>query len=157
MGFASFLGRLLFASLFILSAWQMYVEFDANGGPIAKELIPKLTVLKKNLSSKLGVGLPDIDEQHFVATIIFLKGLGGILFVFGSTLGAFFLLLHQGLTTPLLHDFYNYGPSKPEYHLLLNDFMLNTAVFGALLFFIGMKNTIPRRQLRKKTPKTKTV
>ncbi|XP_057447962.1 uncharacterized protein LOC130739627 isoform X2 [Lotus japonicus] len=91
MGFASFLGRLLFASLFILSAWQMYVEFDANGGPIAKELIPKLTVLKKNLSSKLGVGLPDIDEQHFVATIIFLKGLGGILFVFGSTLGAFFL------------------------------------------------------------------
>jgi hypothetical protein len=29
------------------------------------------------------------------------------------------------------------------------------ALFGALLFFIGMKNAIPRRQ-PKKAPKTKT-
>ncbi|KAJ1391808.1 HR-like lesion-inducer [Sesbania bispinosa] len=157
MGFFSFLGRVLFASLFILSAWQMFNEFDANGGPIAKELMPKLTVVKKNLSSKLGIGLPDIDARQFVATIIFLKGVGGIQFVFGSTLGAFLLLLHQALTTPLLYDFYNYRPSKPEYNLLLNDFMLNTALFGALLFFIGMRNSIPRRQLRKKTQKAKTV
>lgn len=30
MGFVSFLGRLLFASLFILSAWQMYVNKSTN-------------------------------------------------------------------------------------------------------------------------------
>ncbi|XP_061348784.1 uncharacterized protein LOC133294148 [Gastrolobium bilobum] len=157
MGFFSFLGRVLFASLFILSAWQMFNELDANGGPIAKELIPKLTVVKKNLSSKLGVGLPDIDARQFIATIIFLKGVGGILFVFGSTLGSFLLLLHLAFTTPLLYDFYNYRPSKVEYNLLLNDFMLNIALFGALLFFMGMKNSIPRRQHRKKTQKSKTV
>nr|ACU22867.1 unknown [Glycine max] len=157
MGFSSFLGRVLFAPLFILTAWQMFNEFDANGGPISKELIPKLTVVKKNLSSKLGVALPDIDARQFIATIIFLKGVGGILFVFGSTFGSFLLLLHLAITTPLLYDFYNYRPGKPKYNQLLNDFLLNTALFGALLFFIGMKNSIPRSQLRKKTPKAKTV
>ena len=45
----------------------MYVarfnEFDDTGGPIAKELIPKFTVLKRNLSSKLGVKTPDINVR----------------------------------------------------------------------------------------------
>nr|XP_012570439.1 uncharacterized protein LOC101499265 [Cicer arietinum] len=135
---------------------------NANGGPIAKELIPKLNVVKKVLSSKLEVRLPDIEVRPtflslLIATIILLKGIGGIQFVFGSILGSFLLLLHQAITTPLLYDFYNYKPSSPEFNLLLNNFMLNTAVFGALLFFIGIKNSIPRKQLRKKTPKTKTI
>ena len=30
------------------------------------------------------------------------------------------------------------------------------ALFGALLFFLGMKNTVPKRQPKKKAPKTKT-
>jgi hypothetical protein len=34
-------------------------------------------------------------------------------------------------------------------------FWQSVALFGALLFFIGMKNLIPRRQLKKKTPKAK--
>ncbi|KAG4907231.1 hypothetical protein JHK82_055892 [Glycine max] len=140
-----------------ITTYDRFNEFDANGGPISKELIPKLTVVKKNLSSKLGVALPDIDARQFIATIIFLKGVGGILFVFGSTFGSFLLLLHLAITTPLLYDFYNYRPGKPKYNQLLNDFLLNTALFGALLFFIGMKNSIPRSQLRKKTPKAKTV
>ena len=33
----------------------------------------------------------------------------------------------------------------------------NLALFGALLFFIGMKNSIPRRQLKKRSPKSKTL
>ncbi|KAE9617608.1 hypothetical protein Lal_00034935 [Lupinus albus] len=157
MGFFSFLGRVLFASLFILSAWQMFNEFDANGGPIAKELTPKFTAVKINLSSKLGIGLPDFDVRQFIATIIILKGVGGLLFVFGSTLGAFLLLVLLAMTTPLRYDFYNYRPNKPEYTLLLNDFLQSIALFGALLFFIGMKTSISRRQIRKKTLKAKTV
>ncbi|KAI4317990.1 hypothetical protein L6164_025806 [Bauhinia variegata] len=149
MGFFSFLGRVLFASVFILSAWQMFNELDATGGPIAKELVPKFAVVQKNLSSKLGLALPDFDIKQFVITIIFLKGFGGILFVFGSTFGSFLLLMNLALTTPLLYDFYNYRPNKPEYNLLLNEFVQSTALFGALLFFIGMKNSIPRRQLKK--------
>ncbi|GAU49156.1 hypothetical protein TSUD_407020 [Trifolium subterraneum] len=151
MGFFSFLGRLLFASLFILSAWQMFNEFDATGGPISKELIPKLTVVRKNLSSKLGVAIPDFDVSYVrqvAATIIFLKGVGGILFVFGSTFGSFLLLSYLALATPVLYDFYNYRPNKPEYDLLRNEFIQNAALFGALLFFIGMKNSIPRKQTK---------
>jgi hypothetical protein len=30
------------------------------------------------------------------------------------------------------------------------------AFFGALLFFLGMKNSIPKRQPKKKTTKSKT-
>ncbi|KAE9589761.1 hypothetical protein Lal_00021605 [Lupinus albus] len=156
MSFFSFLGRVIFASLFILSAWQMFNEFDATGGSIAKELKPKLTVVRKNLSSKFGVGIPDFNVRQFIATIIFLKGVGGILFVFGSRFGSVLLLIHLAITTPLLYDFYNYRPNSTKYNLLLNDFIQNAALSGALLFFIGMKNSIPTRQLRKKTPKAKT-
>ncbi|KAK7278489.1 hypothetical protein RJT34_23519 [Clitoria ternatea] len=156
MGFSSFMGRVLFASLFILSAWQMFNELDATGGPMAKGLIPKLTVVRRNLSSKLGVGIPDINVRQVIASIIFLKGVGGILFVFGSTFGSYLLLLYLGLFTPVLYDFYNYRPNNPEYNLLLNDFIQSTALFGALLFFIGMKYSIPRKQFRKRTPKAKS-
>ncbi|XP_020222721.1 uncharacterized protein LOC109805142 [Cajanus cajan] len=157
MGFSSFLGRLLFASLFILSAWQMFNEFDDTGGSIAKELIPKLTVVRRNLSSNLGLEIPDINVRPVIASIIFLKGVGGILFVLGSTFGSYLLLLYLGLSTPILYDFYNYRPNNPEYNLLLNDFILSTALFGALLFFIELKHSIPRKQIRKKNPKAKTV
>lgn len=160
MGFFSFLGRVLFASFFLLSAWQMYNEFTVDGGAAAaKELRPKLSVALQHLSSKLGVATPDVDDfmqtRHVVASIYILKGLGGILFVFGSSFGAYLLLLELALTTPILYDFYNYDPSKPEFESLLNDFTRNMAFFGALLFFVGMKNSLPRRQVKKKSPKAK--
>ncbi|KAK9289257.1 hypothetical protein L1049_017733 [Liquidambar formosana] len=157
MGFFSFLGRVLFASLFILSAWQMFNEFGVDGGPAAKELVPKFALVKQHLSSKLSVTVPEIDVTHLVATAISLKGIGGFLFVFGSSFGAYLLLLYLAFTAPLLYDFYNYNPDEPEFAILLHDFLQSMALFGALLFFIGMKNSIPKRQIKKKTPKTKTV
>ncbi|PWS21080.1 hypothetical protein DKP78_25470, partial [Enterococcus faecium] len=41
MGFVSFAGRVLFASVFLLSAYQEFSEFGADGGPAAKALRPK--------------------------------------------------------------------------------------------------------------------
>ncbi|KAJ9182248.1 hypothetical protein P3X46_006264 [Hevea brasiliensis] len=155
MGFFSFLGRVLFASLFILSAWQMFNEFGEDGGPAARELIPKLAIVKKHIFSKLGVQLPDIDPTSIVAGIIVLKGLGGFLFVFGTSFGAYLLLLHLAITSPLLYDFYNYRQDEAEYFILLNEFLQSVALFGALLFFIGMKNLIPKRLIKKKAPKAK--
>lgn len=53
-------------------------EFDATGGPFSKELIPKLTVVRRNLSSKLGVAIPDIDVAYvwlsFLLLWVFLNG-----------------------------------------------------------------------------------
>lgn len=43
-------------------------DFGIDGGPAGKELIPKFTFFKQNLSSKIGVAVPDIDVRlvcHF--------------------------------------------------------------------------------------------
>ncbi|GMH08523.1 hypothetical protein Nepgr_010363 [Nepenthes gracilis] len=156
MGFMSFLGRVLFASIFILSAWQMFNEFGVDGGPAAKELVPRFSAIQEHLALKFGVRLPDTDAKRLVATSILVKGTGGALFVFGSTFGVYLLLLYLAFTTPVLYDFYNYDFSHPEFFGLLNDFLQGMALFGALLFFLGMKNSIPKRLLQRKAPKTKT-
>lgn len=135
----------------------MFNEFGVDGGPAAKELIPKVGEIRELVFSKLGVKLPDIEVRQLVATSVAVKGLGGVLFVFGSTLGAYFLLLHLAFTTPFLYDFYNYSSAQPEYFSLLNEFLQNVALFGALFFFLGMKNSLPRRQLKKKAPKPKAA
>ncbi|WCJ23980.1 HR-like lesion-inducing protein-related [Euphorbia peplus] len=155
MGFVSFLGRVLFASLFILSAWQMYNEFGDDGGPAAKELIPKLAIIRSHLSEKLGVAIPHIDPRNLVAAFIALKGLGGFLFVFGTPFGAYLLLVYLAVTSPLLYDFYNYDRREPVFGVLLNEFLQSVALFGALVYFVGLKNLIPKRQIKKKAPKAK--
>ncbi|KAG2713583.1 hypothetical protein I3843_04G174700 [Carya illinoinensis] len=148
MAFASFLGRVLFASVFILSAYQEFNEYGLDGGPAAKALGPKYDVFAKRVQSQV---------KHLVTAAIALKGFGGILFIFGSSLGAFLLLLHQLIATTILYDFYNYDSEEKEFAQLFIKFTQNMALFGALLFFIGMKNSIPRRQSKKKVSKTKTV
>ncbi|XP_074281804.1 uncharacterized protein LOC141606543 [Silene latifolia] len=157
MGFFSFMGRVLFASIFILSAWQMFNEFGVDGGPTATELAPKVSHFRELIGSKLGVNLPEIQIKQLVATSTAIKGIGGVLFVFGSSFGAYLLLIHLLCATPFLYDFYNYHPAQPEFSSLLHEFLQNVALFGALLFFIGMKNSLPRRQIKKKAPKSKTV
>ncbi|KAL3506083.1 hypothetical protein ACH5RR_031465 [Cinchona calisaya] len=158
MGFFSFLGRVLFASLFILSAFQMFNEFGDDGGPAAREWAPKLAPIQKFLASKFGEAGINIDVRHFVAASIALKGLGGLLFVLGSTMGAYLLMYHLLYTTPLFYDFYNYEFGGPEFFNNLQEFLQCVALFGALLFFLGMKNSISRKQLlKKKTPKPKTA
>nr|DAD36744.1 TPA_asm: hypothetical protein HUJ06_007385 [Nelumbo nucifera] len=92
MGFISFIGRVLFASVFILSAWQEFNEFGVDGGPAAKALRPKFDVLTNHVTSNLGVQVPEIEIKHLVAGAVALKGIGGIFFIFGSCFGAYLLL-----------------------------------------------------------------
>ncbi|KAK8706465.1 hypothetical protein V6N13_050030 [Hibiscus sabdariffa] len=157
MGFASFVGRVLFASIFLLSAWQMFNEFGVDGGPEAKALIPKLDLAKKHISSQLHVDLPDIEVKQLVSAAIALKGLGAILFVFGHGFGAFLLIVYLLVSTPLLYDFYNYRPEEPQYTALFGDFLQCVAQCGALVFFWGMKGPISKRQPRKKGVRPKTA
>ncbi|XP_012452759.1 uncharacterized protein LOC105774740 isoform X1 [Gossypium raimondii] len=162
MGFASFVGRVCFASIFILSAWQMFNEFGVDGGSAGKELAPKLNLAKKHLSSQFHVNFPDIETffltqvRQLVLTAIAMKGLGAILFVFGHGFGAFLLIVYLLVSTPILHDFYNYGPDEPRYNILLGDFLQCVAQCGALIFFWGMKNSITKRR-KKKALKSKTA
>ncbi|GAB2294465.1 hypothetical protein Dimus_028671 [Dionaea muscipula] len=156
MAFLSFVGRVLFVSVFILSAWQEFNEFGVDGGPAAKALRPKINVFSKHVSSRTGVKLPVFEMKHLVSATIALKGVGSLFLIFGSSLGAYLLLLHQAVVIPILYDFYNYDADRKEYALLFVKFTQNLALLGALLFFIGMKNSIPRRTARKKAPKQKT-
>ncbi|KAL7608053.1 hypothetical protein Lser_V15G13991 [Lactuca serriola] len=157
MGFFSFLGRLLFASLFILSAWQMFNDFGDHGGPAAEELAPKVASIQRFLASKIGNGVPKIDVKHVVLASMALKGVGGILFVFGSRTGAYLLMYYILFMTPLLHDFYDYETDDPKFHVLLPEFVQSLALLGALLFFLGMKTVLPRKLIKKKAIKTKTI
>ncbi|GAB4850941.1 hypothetical protein Ancab_030237 [Ancistrocladus abbreviatus] len=79
MAFVSFVGRLLFASVFILSAFQEFNEFDLDGGPAAKTLRPKFNVFSKHVLSQTGYKLPPVDIKDFVAAAIALKGVGSLL------------------------------------------------------------------------------
>ncbi|KAF3328239.1 uncharacterized protein LOC144567039 [Carex rostrata] len=156
MGFVSFAGRVLFASVFLLSAYQEFSEFGTDGGPAAKALKPKFTVLTKHISSNLGVAVPPIDMSHVIMATIALKGLGGLLFIFSSSVGAYLLSLYLAFITPVVYDFYNYDIETSEFVQLFIKFNQNLALFGALLFFLGMKNSIPRRAPKKKGTKSKT-
>ncbi|KAK9289221.1 hypothetical protein L1049_017695 [Liquidambar formosana] len=157
MAFVSFVGRVLFASIFLLSAWQEFNEYGVDGGPAARSLRPKLEVFSKHVLTNVGAQVPEIEIKHLVAAAIALKGVGGLLFIFGSSLGAYLLLLHQAVATAILYDFYNYDVDKKEFAQLFIKFTQSLALVGALLFFIGMKNSMPRRQIKKKASKVKAV
>ncbi|KAL9225198.1 hypothetical protein vseg_001147 [Gypsophila vaccaria] len=156
MAFLSFIGRVLFVSVFLISAYQEFRDFDLDGGPAARALRPKFNVFSKHVTSLTGFKLPPIEMKHFIAASVSLKAVGSVLFAYGSSLGALLLLLHQALATPILFDFYNYDADRKEFAQLFVKFTQNLALFGALLFFIGMNNSIPRRQVRKRVPKPKT-
>lgn len=42
-------------------AWSRFNDFGVDGGPAAKELIPKLAVAKKHISKLLGIAIPDVE------------------------------------------------------------------------------------------------
>ncbi|KAL5225670.1 hypothetical protein ABZP36_012309 [Zizania latifolia] len=157
MGFLSFAGRVLFATVFLLSAYQEFNEFGVDGGPAAKFLKPKFSTVVANISSRTGLVVPHIELKHVIGVMIALKGLGGLLFILSSSLGAYLLLLQLAFMTPIVHDFYNYDIESVQFVQLFTKFAQNCALVGALLFFLGMKNSIPKRQSnRKKAPKSKT-
>ncbi|KAL4585877.1 hypothetical protein LXL04_010504 [Taraxacum kok-saghyz] len=95
-----------------------------------------------------------------IAGAIAFKAIGSFLFIFGSTIGATLLIVHQLIATPMLYDFYNYDIEKNEFLQLFIKFTQSLALLGGLLFFVGMKNknSVPKRSsTTKKTNKTKTV
>ncbi|KAG1359647.1 hypothetical protein COCNU_08G010930 [Cocos nucifera] len=155
MGFLSFAGRVLFALFFVLTAYQDFSEFGLDGGSAAKALAPKYDLFMNYASLHLGVKVPEVDIKHIVTATVALRGLGGILFIFSSSFGAYLLLSYLALVTPILLDFYSYDIEKPEFVQLFLKFTQNLALFGATLLFIGMKNSVPKKMSRNKAPKTK--
>ncbi|RRT78668.1 hypothetical protein B296_00020567 [Ensete ventricosum] len=132
-----------------------FIEFGVDGGPAAKALKPKFNLFMRHASSRIGIEVPHVEMRQVIAGTTFLKGLGGLLFIFSNSFGAYLLLLYLAFITPVMYDFYNYDVEKSEFVQLFSKFIQNLALIGALLFFLGMKNSIPKRQ-KKKVSKTKT-
>uniref|UniRef100_A0ACD5V2B5 Uncharacterized protein n=1 Tax=Avena sativa TaxID=4498 RepID=A0ACD5V2B5_AVESA len=157
MGFVSFVGRVLFASIFLLSAYQEFSEFGSDGGPAAKSLKPKFNQFVKQVSANIGMSVPHIDIKTVIAATMFLKALGGLLLIISSSFGAFLLLIYLAFITPVVYDFYNHEMESQQFVQLFTQFSQNLALFGALLFFLGMKNSILRRHPKRRTTKAKTT
>ncbi|KAH9575020.1 hypothetical protein CY35_01G090300 [Sphagnum magellanicum] len=161
MGFLSFIGRVAFSAIFILAAWQKIQDFGQNGGAALQALDPKFELFRKNVNEMFNINfsLPqDVETKHLLMAAIVLEGLGGLLFTLGSSLGAYLLLIFLAAVTPIMHDFYNFDLASPDYLYQFNSFLKNLSLFGALLFFLGMKNSAFRQMTRKKQPvKAKTL
>uniref|UniRef100_A0A6N2MB05 CASP-like protein n=1 Tax=Salix viminalis TaxID=40686 RepID=A0A6N2MB05_SALVM len=71
MAFISFVGRVLFASVFILSAWQEFNEFGSDGGPAANLLAPKFLSFSKHVSSHTGFQVPHFEVRITILLILF--------------------------------------------------------------------------------------
>ncbi|CAH9131009.1 unnamed protein product [Cuscuta epithymum] len=63
MAFLSFIGRLLFVSAFILSAYQEFNEFGTDGGPAGKTLNSKINVFTKNVATHTGFQVPRVRSS----------------------------------------------------------------------------------------------
>lgn len=140
MGFTCFAGRLLFAAIFIFAAWHKVEDFGSDGGSALKAMEPKLALFKSHVVAALGVDLPKVEAKYLLMTAIGLEAVGGILFTFGSSLGAYLLLIFLASVTPIMHDFYNYDLASSDYAREFIQFLKNLSMFGALVFFLGMKN-----------------
>ncbi|CAI9279726.1 unnamed protein product [Lactuca saligna] len=147
MAFLSFVGRVLFVSVFLLSAWQDVYRFNEFGvdASAAKILTPKFNMLSEHFTTYTGFQVPKFEIKFFFAGVIAIKALGSFLFIFDSTIGATLLILDQLIATPILYDFYNYDIEKKKFFQLTFSFTQSLSLLGGLLFYVGMKNSIPKR------------
>ncbi|XP_047055014.1 uncharacterized protein LOC124661197 [Lolium rigidum] len=157
MELLSCVGRVLFASFFIISAYREACKFGSDGGPAAKSLEPKFNLFLKQVSTNTGMAVPHIHIKTVTTTTLFLKGYGGGFLILNLSLGAFLLLVYLAFITPVMCDFYNYEMGSPQFVQLFTQFSQNLALCGALLFFIGMKSSIPWRKSKRRAVKTKTT
>lgn len=104
-----------------------FSEFGSDGGPAATSLKPKFHVFSNHLSTLTGAKVPEFDVsiwfsqcqprifydtlywqcylqiEYLVAGAIALKALGSLLFIFGSSFGAYLLVRKLNLLAYLTH------------------------------------------------------
>jgi len=148
MGFLSFVGRVLFTSIFVLSAYQEGMELGSGGGPTTESMEPKFNLFFKHVSNYTGMVVPHIEIKTVIAATVYLRAFGVGFFIFYESFGAFLLTVYLAFITPVICDFYNYEKKSPQFVQLHAQCAQNLALYGALLFFVGMQNSIPMRNQR---------
>ena len=77
-------------------------QFGSDGGPSVTYMAPKMAAFKAQVHGATGLNLNvvPLQDKHLLACAVGLEGLGGILFVLDSDLGALMLLTFLVVVTP---------------------------------------------------------
>ncbi|MEW5302016.1 MAG: hypothetical protein WDW36_004829 [Sanguina aurantia] len=75
--------------------------------------------------------------------------LGGVLFTFNLSAGAYVLALFTALVTPIMHNFWDEVPHSPEMQDQILHFMKNLSIVGGLVMFLCTTNGVILRRKRK--------
>ena len=153
MGATAFVGRCMFAFVFLASAVN---KLQTLSDPIAgaatlASIAPRLAAARALFASKIGfplyLVLPFTDGQLLLLGTL-TEGVGAVLFVADSSLGAKMLMLFTLVVTPVMHAFWLI-PDKHSagYQVEMIMFYKNAAMFGALLFWHATRPVVvgPRR------------
>jgi uncharacterized membrane protein YphA (DoxX/SURF4 family) len=144
MGLVNVTGRLLFAFLFLSSGAQKLSTFNlSTGGPTMDFMAPKLDQALAGIEKFAGQSL-NVPKSFYVYALgaaIFLELAGGVLFVLGSRLGAWLLILFLASVTPVMHNFWDLKEGSEEQITDMIQFFKNLALFGALLIFVSTRQT----------------
>lgn len=171
MGVVSLFGRVLFCSIFVISALNRLLTVTHTVDPTMSFMEPKLAPLRNTLkgfiadnayASELSSRTQfDVDlhlsSYNLNIAAIVLELLGSLLFIGGSRHGARMLLLHLMAVTPIMHNFYAIASTgSPEWQNEFVMFMKNFAMMGGLIMFLAEEGKNKRNPMlmRSSAPRT---
>eukprot|EP01024_Parvocaulis_polyphysoides_P073800 TRINITY_DN9520_c0_g4_i1.p2 TRINITY_DN9520_c0_g4~~TRINITY_DN9520_c0_g4_i1.p2 ORF type:complete len:168 (-),score=9.10 TRINITY_DN9520_c0_g4_i1:247-750(-) len=144
----SFLGRACFALIFIMSGFQKLQTFEmSSGGPVMDVMKPKMDLLFDKIQTQANF---KIQDQHLalirdnykwmLLVAALMETVGGVLFIFDLSVGAYLLLIFTVVVTPIIHNFYDLPPSYEQMLEMVN-FFKNVTIIGGLLIYLGLKGS----------------
>ncbi|KAF6255398.1 HR-like lesion-inducer [Scenedesmus sp. NREL 46B-D3] len=136
-----FTGRLLLASLFIMSGVMKVAHHEEPGkGPFVAYMAPKMDAVLDRLQQSTGVRVP--LQQATYPLLVLAAGcmelLGGVLFTLNLKLGAVLLMLFLVPTSLVMHNFWELEHGSPAQQIEYINFMKNLCLFGAFLMFLSL-------------------
>jgi len=148
-----FLGRCLFAFLFISSGLSKLQGFYDNSSKLVSMLQPRITqaIEKTMMTLHLDLDKPEVTPAiatYALYAILFLELVGGVSFMFFPRAGSGLLSLYLVLVTPVMHDFYNHRPGSPAYTAEMVHFLKNVALLGATFFVMGERKTQTKKKIK---------
>lgn len=153
--FMRFLGRVLFAFLFISSGLSKMQGFYDNSSKFVSMLQPRISQAVDNVWTVLHLDVamrPEINSTHAAYALyvtIFLELVGGVCFVIFPTFGSALIALYLMYITPIMHDFYNHPPGSQQYVAEMIHFLKNVALLGAAFFVMGgRQNSSGKKKLK---------
>ncbi len=135
-----FLGRVLYAFMFISSGLAKLQGFYENSTKLAAMLEPRLNTALRHLATLLSTEAFKVSKQNtelLLYITVFLELFGGVCFIFFPKAGSFLLMLYLLTVTPIMHDFYNQAPGSQAHVAEMIHFLKNLALLGSLFMVLG--------------------